>query len=127
MIIENISFTKYVESRDTKGYTDTNTYKVTIRYNGKQYTTTYTCSCHHRPRNIDILDCLIMDSDNYDMYDCIEDFASEMGWDYWDYNDRKKVSEVWNQCRKTNKALHRIFSDRELHEIIDDINYRQFE
>lgn len=121
-MIDKIGFSKYVQSRDCNGYVDTNTYSVTIRYNSKQYTTTYTCSCHHRPRNIDIMDCLLMDADNYDCYDCIEDFASDMGWDWYDYEDRKKANEVWNGCKKTSKALRRMFTTDELMELIDDIN-----
>lgn len=122
-MIDKIGFSKYVINRDTKGYVDTNTYSVTIRYNGKQYTTTYTCSCHEVVKKINVLDCLLMDADSYDMYDCIEDFASEMGWDWDCPADRKKVTEVWNSCRKTSKALHRMFTTEELEDLYNEINY----
>lgn len=121
-MIEKIGFSKYVESRNTHGYMDTNTYNVTIRYNGKQYTTTYTCSCHEIVKKINVLDCLLMDADSYDCYDCIEDFASDMSWDWYDYEDRKQANKVWNSCKRTSKALHRMFTTDEIMELIDDIN-----
>lgn len=121
-MIDKISFSKYVESRNTNGYVDTNTYKVTIRYNGHQYSTTYTCNCREIVKKINVLDCLLMDADSYDCYDCIEDFASEFGYDLYTYEDRKQANEVWNGCKRTSKALHRMFTTDEIMELVDDIN-----
>jgi hypothetical protein len=101
-------------------------YKVVIKYNGKQYTTTYQCNAKHQPNPKDIIYCLLLDASSYDNANNIEDFANEFGYELYDdygYGYNKETEKVYKACKKTSDAMHRMFTEEEMesiYEVLDE-------
>ena len=64
------------------------------------------------PNLIDCLRSIILDMDSYDVASNMADFNSEFG-----FRDDK----AYKACKKTSKALHRLFTDEEIEELTREI------
>ena len=81
----------------------------------------YQCNTDHVMPNIkDIMECLMLDASTYDECACAKDMADELGYNY--YEDTERVEYIWDECEKTSKALHAMFTDEELQKLSDEVN-----
>lgn len=88
-------------------------FKCKIKVDGLQYTFPYQCNTAYKEPNLcDCMCAIISDMDCYDACRDMEDFNFEFG-----YLDDK----AYKACKKTSKALHRLFTDEELGEISDEL------
>ena len=88
-------------------------FKCKIKVDGLQYTFNYQCNTAHDTPNIcDCMYALISDMDCYDSARDMEDFNFEFG--YFD-------DKAYKACKKTSKALHRLFTDDEIYQITEEI------
>lgn len=100
-------------------------YKVVIKYNGKQYTTTYQCNAKHNPKESDIIYCLLLDTSSYDNANDIKDFAEEFGYElYNDYGNKynKETEKIYKACKKTSEAMHKMFTDSEMEMLYKEVD-----
>lgn len=114
-MLNKIKFS-YREANDqTNCFTPYHTrFKCKIKYCGLTYTFPYQCNVSHdEPNLIDCLRAIIMDMDCFDGCRDMSDFNWEFG-----YTDDK----VYKACKKTSKALHRLFTDAEIGEITREID-----
>lgn len=93
-------------------------YKVTIKHNGKQYTTDYQCPIQSEVEKKDVIDCLLLDASCFENSADIFDFINELG---YDVEDLYKVRKMYHACEKTSKAIHRLFSDEEIELISKEV------
>ena len=88
-------------------------FKCKIKVDGLQYTFNYQCNTAYSVPNLcDCISSLIADMDCYDCAQDMADFNFEFG-----YTDDK----AYKACKKTSKALHRMFTDEEIGMITDEI------
>ncbi len=88
-------------------------FKCKIKVDGLQYTFPYQCNTAYTEPNLcDCMSALIADMDCYDSCRDMEDFNFEFG-----YLDDK----AYKACKKTSKALHRLFTDDEIYQITEEI------
>lgn len=100
-------------------------YDVVIKYNGKQYSSTYQCNARQTPNPKDIVECLLLDASAYDNAKDIEDFAKEFGYELYDYDCGdydKETKRIYKACEKTSKAIHRMFTDEEIETLYEELN-----
>ena len=91
-------------------------FKCKIKVDGCQYTFNYQCNTAHSEPNIhDCMYAIISDMDCYDTCRDMVDFCNEFG-----YPDEKGI-KAYKACKKTSKALHRLFTDEELDEISEEL------
>lgn len=89
-------------------------FKCKIKYCGLSYTFYYQCNVSHdEPNLIDCMRAIILDMDCYDGCRDMADFNLEFG-----YMDDK----AYKTCKKTSKALHRLFTDKEISKITQEID-----
>ena len=113
-MLNKIKFT-YKQADEQKNlFTPNHTlFKCKIKIDGCQYTFNYQCNTEYKlPNLLDCMYAIITDMDTYDIATDMADFNSEFG-----YLDDK----VYKACKKTSKALHRLFTDEELAEIGDEL------
>lgn len=85
-----------------------NHYKVTLRGFGRRMTISYSMgpALTGEPEAVDVLDCLISDSD------CIEggfdEFCGNCGYN----SDSRKAEKIYRACVATSKKLHRFLGDK---------------
>ena len=121
-ILDKVRFTHYRSSNQTahmfsEGHTKFN---CKITYNGKSYQSTYQCNVQCSDMNnikIDFIACVFMDKMSYDYCRDEEDFASNIGLDY--YEDKKEIERCYKACQRASEQLDRMFSDEELN-ILDE-------
>ena len=90
-------------------------FKCKIKYCGLSFTFPYQCNTDHdTPNLIDCLRAIIFDMDCYD--NCGGDM-SDFNWEFG-YTDDK----AYKACKKTSKALHRLFTDEEINKIYKEID-----
>ena len=92
-------------------------FKCKIKVDGCQFTFNYQCNTEHEAPNL--LACMyaiISDMDCYDMSRNLADFCNELGFTDW-----FEAEKAYKACKKTSKALHRLFTDEELAEIGDEL------
>lgn len=93
-------------------------YNVVVKYNGKQYSSTYQCNAKEMPKVKDIIYCLLLDASSYDNARDIEDFANEFGYELYEYDYvtkyNKETERIYKACKKTSEAMHRMFTDEEI-------------
>lgn len=118
--IKNNNVTMTFEQADSNPYisdmpSGSNHYKVTIKKNGKQFTTYYSQgpAIYHGPEIEDVLNCLALDSLSFENARDFEDFANEFGYD----TDSRRAEKIYRACEKTSKSMHRLFSDYQLEEL----------
>ncbi len=88
-------------------------FKCKIKVDGLQFTFNYQCNTAYTEPNLcDCMYAIISDMEAYDACRDIEDFNFEFGY----LGDKE-----YKACKKTSKALHRLFTDEELAEISDEL------
>lgn len=88
-------------------------FKCKIKYCGLSFTFPYQCNtAYNEPNLVDCLRGIIMDMDCYDSCRDMSDFNWEFG-----YTDDK----AYKACKRTSKALHRLFTDEEIGKIYKEI------
>lgn len=93
-------------------------FKCKIKVDGLQFTFPYQCNTTHDEPNLkDCLESLLLDASAYaDTFDVL-DFAKEFA-----YDTDELARKAYKACKRTYKALHRLFSDDELDEIYDELD-----
>ena len=90
-------------------------YEVKITYNGKTYQSNYQCNPQvHDMENIkvDYLSCVFADMSCYDCSRDEQDFASNIGLDYWE--NRAEVNRCYKACKRASERMNEIFDCEEL-------------
>ncbi len=81
-----------------------------------QYTFNYQCNTSFDKPNLkDCLDCLLLDASSYEQSRDVIDFCNEFG-----YEDKQGL-KAYKGCKKTYKALHRLFTEEEFDELCNEI------
>lgn len=87
-------------------------FKCKIKVDGCQFTFNYQCNtAYNTPNLLDCMYAIISDMDCYDMSRDVADFYDEYGCN----------EATYKACKKTSKALHRLFSDEELAKISEEL------
>lgn len=97
-------------------------YDCAIKYGtyAEPYKFTYQCNPDYTTPNIkDVMDSLLLDASSYDDSTDIYDFCNEYGYDI--YENESKCYDVYNACKRTSEALHRMFTDDELEDIFNEL------
>ena len=102
-----------------------NTYRVTIKNNDEEFTTTFTDSIYNTSRgerssNISILDCVLMDAQCYENCNSLEDFADNFGYDL--YEERSKATRVFRACERQYNNIIKLFGS-DGYEILNCLTY----
>ena len=91
-------------------------FKCKIKYCGLSFSFPYQCNMAHSiPNLLDCMYAIISDMDCYDTSRDVVDFCNEFG-----YSDVKGI-KAYKACKKTSKALHRLFTNEELAEINEEL------
>ena len=97
-------------------------FKCKIKVDGLQYTFNYQCNtAHQEPNLLACMYAIISDMDCYDISRNLADFCDELG-----FTDIVDAEKAYKACKKTSKALHRLFTDEELAEIGDELTEEGF-
>ena len=86
-----------------------------MTYNGKSYQSNYQCNENYSDMNnikVDFLSCVFADMSCYDCSRDEQDFASNIGLDYWE--DRAEVNRCYNACKRASERMNEIFDCEEL-------------
>lgn len=118
-MLNKIRFSFKVADKQDNLFTPNHTlFKCKIKkVDGCQFTFNYQCNTEHETPNL--LACMyaiINDMDCYDTSRNLADFCDELG-----FTDFTKAEKAYKGCKKTSKALHRLFTDEELAEIGDEL------
>ena len=121
-ILDKVRFNYHRSSNQTahmfsEGHTKFN---CKMTYKGKSYQSTYQCNMQYSNMNnikIDFIACVFMDKMSYDCCRDEEDFAANLGMDY--YEDKKEVNRCYKACQRASCKLNEMFSQEEL-EILDE-------
>lgn len=116
-MLNKIKFSFKVADKQVELFTPCHTlFKCKIKVDGRQFTFNYQCNtAHNTPNLLDCMYAIISDMDCYDTSRDVVDFCNEFG-----YSDAKGI-KAYKACKKTSKALHRLFTDEELAEIGDEL------
>lgn len=112
-MLEKIKFSYREASEQVGLFTPYHTlFKCKIKVDGLQYTFNYQCNTDSSVPNLaSCLDCILMDAFAYDNSRDFDDFYNEFGTDY----------KAYKACKKTSKAIHRLFSDEEIETLLAEI------
>ena len=121
-ILGKVNFTYHRSNNQTahmfsEGHTK---FDCKMTYGGASYQSTYQCNVHYSDMNnikVDFMACVFMDKMSYDCFHDEEDFAANLGMDY--YEDRKEVKRIYKACQRASCKLNEMFSQEEL-EILDE-------
>lgn len=86
-----------------------------MTYNGKSYQSNYQCNENYSDMNnikVDFLSCVFADMNCYDCSRDKQNFASNIGLDYWE--DRAEVNRCYNACKRASERMNEIFDYEEL-------------
>lgn len=116
-MLNKIKFSFKVADEQVELFTPCHTlFKCKIKVDGCQFTFNYQCNtAHNTPNLLDCMYAIISDMDCYDTSRDVIDFCNEFG-----YSDAKGI-KAYKACKKTSKALHRLFTDEELAEIGEEL------
>ena len=116
-MLNKIKFSFKVADEQVELFTPCHTlFKCKIKVDGCQFTFNYQCNtAHNTPNLLDCMYAIISDMDCYDTSRDVVDFCDEFG-----YSDAKGI-KAYKACKKTSKALHRLFTDEELAEIGEEL------
>ena len=116
-MLNKIKFTYHESDNQNNLFTPNHTrFKCKIKYCGLSYTFHYQCNTAHTEPNLyDCLYALINDMDCYDMSRDMKDFNFNFAYGYFD-------DKAYKACKKTSKALHRLFTDEEIGKIAREID-----
>lgn len=120
MILDKIKFSyEEAENPKSKQFTSNHTiFAGKIIYNRKSYKFEYQCNTDYvMPKLDEVMNCLIGDMEAYDNALDLTSFANEFGYSV------AEAKNIYKECGRTSKALHRMFTDTELTEIEDDLYY----
>ena len=93
-------------------------FKCKIKVDGLQFTFPFQCNTAHDEPNLEMcMNALLLDASCYENCEGLLDFCTEFG-----YNEDKKGLKAYKACKKTYKALHRLFSKDELEELYEEID-----
>ena len=116
-IVDNVKFV-YSKSNNQSAHRFANghgKYNWKRSYNGKSFQTTYQCNPNYSDMSkmkFDFIYCVLLDKNTYDNSRDINDFASNIGLDY--YEDKKEIERCYKACQRASEQLDRMFSDEEL-------------
>ena len=118
-MLNKIRFSYRVADKQEGLFTPCHTlFKCKIKIDGLQYTFNYQCNTSHKEPNLkNCLDCLLLDASCYEQTRDEFDFCSEMG-----YDDLYAGVKAYKACKKTYKALHRLFTDEELNTLYEEVS-----
>lgn len=121
-MIKKIKFSYREADNQNDAFTPYHTvFKCKIKVDGLQYSFKYQCNTAYSEPNLD--DCLYAitsDAMCYENSRDVVDFCNEFG-----YEDIKGI-KAYKACKKTYKALHRLFTDDELDEIMEYLTEKGF-
>lgn len=86
-----------------------------MTYNGKSYQSNYQCNENYSDMNnikVDFLSCVFADMSCYDCSRDEQDFASNIGLDYWE--NRAEVIRCYKACKRASERMNEIFDCEEL-------------
>lgn len=86
-----------------------------MTYNGKSYQSNYQCNENYSDMDnikVDFLSCVFADMSCYDCSRNEQDFASNIGLDYWE--NRAEVIRCYNACKRASERMNEIFDCEEL-------------
>ena len=86
-----------------------------MTYNGKSYQSNYQCNENYSDMDnikVDFLSCVFADMSCYDCSRDEQDFASNLGLDYWE--NRAEVIRCYNACKRASERMNEIFDCEEL-------------
>ena len=86
-----------------------------MTYNGKSYQSNYQCNENYSDMDnikVDFLSCVFADMSCYDCSRDEQDFASNIGLDYWE--NRAEVNRCYNACKRASERMNEIFDCEEL-------------
>ena len=86
-----------------------------MAYNGKAYQSVYQCNVSYSDMDnikVDFLSCVFADMSCYDCSRDEQDFASNVGLDYWE--NRAEVNRCYNACKRASERMNDIFDCEEL-------------
>ena len=108
-MLNKIKFSYKVADEQTNLFSAGHTkFKCKIKVDGLQYSFDYQCNTSFaEPNIVDCLRCVLMDAFAYDDMKDYDEYYNEYGGDYKSYK----------ACKKTSKALHRLFSDAEIEQL----------
>ena len=113
-MLNKIKFS-YREANKQEGlFTPSHTlFKCKIKVDGLQFTFPYQCNtAYEEPNLCNCLSALIADMDCFDSCRDMADFNFEFG-----YTDDK----AYKACKKESRAMHRLFTDEEIGQIVEEI------
>lgn len=116
-MLNKIKFSFKVADKQVELFTPNHTlFKCKIKVDGCQFTFYYQCNTAYiTPNLLDCMYAIMSDMDCFDTSRDVVDFCNEFG-----YDDAKGI-KAYKSCKKTSKALHRLFTDEELAEIGDEL------
>ena len=122
-MLNKIKFSYKEADRQENLFTPSHTlFKCKIKVDGLQYTFNYQCNtAHQEPNLLACMYAIISDMDCYDISRNLADFCDELG-----FTDIVDAEKAYKACKKTSKALHRLFTDEELAEIGDELTEEGF-
>jgi hypothetical protein len=93
-------------------------FKCKIKIDGLQYTFPFQCNTAYNEPNLEMcLNAILLDASCYENCEGLLDFCTEFG-----YNEDKKGLKAYKACKKTYKALHRLFTDEELNTLYEEVS-----
>lgn len=86
-----------------------------MTYNGKSYQSNYQCNENYSDMDnikVDFLSCVFADMSCYDCSRDEQDFASNIGLDYWE--NRAEVNRCYKACQRASERMNEVFDCEEL-------------
>ena len=113
-MLNKIKFT-YKEADEQKNlFTPCHTlFKCKIKVDGLQFTFPFQCNTAYAEPNLkECMECILSDMFAYDDSCDLLDFVNEYG-----YETETGARQAYKSCKRTSKALHRLFTDEEIEQI----------
>ena len=117
-MLNKIKFSFKVADKQVGLFTPHHTlFKCMIKVDGCQFTFPYQCNtAYNTPNLLDCIYAIISDMDCYDISRNLADFCEALG-----FTDFEEAEKAYKACKKTSKALHRLFTNEELAQIGDEL------
>ena len=117
-MLKKIKFSYREADNQTGLFTPYHTlFKCKIKVDGLQFTFPFQCNASHEEPNLEAcLSCLFLDASAYEESRDLLDFVNEYG-----YETETGARKAYKACKRTYKALHRLFSEEELEELYEEV------
>ena len=117
-MLNKIKFSYREADKQTGLFTPNHTlFKCKIKVDGLQFTFPFQCNTAYDEPNLEMcMNAVLLDASCYENSQGLLDFCSELG-----FEEDKKGLKAYKACKRTYKALHRLFSEEELGELYDEI------